>query len=234
MCRNDSLDSLMLQHIEWRGDALIVEEQGGKGDQKGAERYGKSVYANPFQPTICPVLALAVYVFASPLRTGSKQQVYVGTNNKDRFCTNLHSALKKLSEAELAALGCDPKDIGTHSMRKGAPSLALGNVGGPSPVSVFLRMSHSLGKLNDRYIHFGEGADQLLGRVVAGLDFCSVDFSVLPPHFGPAETELLTVEYWREIVDGYDAHYCTCMVISNYIHDLAVSLANLHRTIPVG
>ncbi len=32
MSRSESVDSLMLQHVDWDGDALIIEEQGHKGD----------------------------------------------------------------------------------------------------------------------------------------------------------------------------------------------------------
>ncbi|KAJ0391783.1 hypothetical protein P43SY_002897 [Pythium insidiosum] len=51
MSRSDSVDKIMLQHIDWAEDALIVEEQGHKGDQTGADKFGKHVYANPYEPS---------------------------------------------------------------------------------------------------------------------------------------------------------------------------------------
>jgi hypothetical protein len=36
----------------------------------------------------------------------------------------------------------------------------------------------------DKYIKAESGADQYLGRILAGLDINSIDFSLLPPHFG--------------------------------------------------
>ena len=43
MSRNDSVDSLMMTHIEWCEDALIIEEQGHKADQAGEKKFGKHI-----------------------------------------------------------------------------------------------------------------------------------------------------------------------------------------------
>jgi len=68
MSRSDSVDGLMLQHLEWQEDSLIIEEHGHKGDQTGADSYGKHIYANPFEPSICPILSLAVLILWSMVR----------------------------------------------------------------------------------------------------------------------------------------------------------------------
>jgi hypothetical protein len=71
-----------------------------------------------------------------------------------------------------------------HSLRKSSSSYALDQVNGPTHVSVYLCMGQSLGKLKDRYIHFGEGPDQLCGRMIAGLPFNSECVGVLlPDHY---------------------------------------------------
>ncbi|ETP28117.1 hypothetical protein F442_22597 [Phytophthora nicotianae P10297] len=64
-------------------------------------------------------------------------------------------------------------------------------------------MGQSLGRLKDRYIHFGEGVDQLCGRMTAGLPFDSDRFGVLPPHFPSLITSQMTVQYWDEVVSGF-------------------------------
>ncbi|KAF1791379.1 hypothetical protein GQ600_5684 [Phytophthora cactorum] len=71
-----------------------------------------------------------------------------------------------LSAAMRARVQCG--SIGTHRLCKGSTSYALGQVNGPTPVSVYLRVDQRLGKLNDRNIHFGEVADQVCGRMRAG------------------------------------------------------------------
>lgn len=205
MSRADSVNHIMLQHMEWGGDALIITEHGGKADQKDESNYGKHIYANPLQPAICPILALAVHIFCSGYRPpNGRQQLFIGTNSKDRFSHLLTETVANLSEAEAKQLGCLQEDVGMHSERKGSGTYCLGQVGGPTPVSVFLRMGQSLGTLKDRYIFACEGADQLCGRMVCGLPYSDEEFGILPPHFSPQHLELMTSQFWGEIVDGYD------------------------------
>ena len=132
-------------------------------------------------------------------------QVFIGTNGKDRFGNLLHVMLAALDPTQLATLGCQIDDVGLHSARKGSASHCLGQPGGPNICAVFLRMNHSLGALRDRYIHEGEGADALCGRMVVGLDFNSISFAVLPPHFNTATSALLTDEFWRTILPNFDS-----------------------------
>jgi hypothetical protein len=193
----------MLQHMDWDGDALIIEEQGHKGDQTGENKYGKHVYANPLYPDKCPVLATAVLLFCFSERSNGKQQLFAGTNSKDRFGHLLQRVLLSLEECKIQKLGCHVSEIGTHSLRKGSSTYALGQVCGPTPVSVFLRMGQTLGQLKDRYIHHSEGADQLCGRMVAGLPFDNEKFTVLPPHFSIELLSEMTEDYWIKIISGY-------------------------------
>ena len=77
------------------------------------------------------------------------------------------------------------KNIGTHSIRKGAATYtSSGCTGGPSIVSIILRAGWSLGGTMERYFRYEYAGDHYLGRVVAGLPNNSSDFSILPPHFG--------------------------------------------------
>lgn len=67
MSRSESVDTLMMEHIDWDSDALTIEEQGHKGDQTGENKFAKHIYANPIQPHKCPVLALAVLFSLFPI-----------------------------------------------------------------------------------------------------------------------------------------------------------------------
>ena len=238
MSRTDSVDSLMLQHIDWDGDALIIEEQGHKGDQTGENKYGKHIYANPDSPEKCPILSLGVFLFCFPDRPNGKQQLFAGTNSKDRFCHLLTRLLHTLDESEAQMLGCPIEDIGTHSLRKGSSTFALGQVCGPTPVSVFLRMGQTLGQLKDRYIHSAEGADQLCGRMVAGLPFDSEKFTVLPPHFPSDLLYEMNDSYWTKIFSGY-IHLPTGMknalpfFLGSVIYHEAFLRENLHTKHPI-
>ncbi|KAJ1442958.1 hypothetical protein B484DRAFT_462686 [Ochromonadaceae sp. CCMP2298] len=207
MSRTDSVDGIMLQHIGWRDDSLVIQEQGHKGDQTGTEKYWKHIYANPHKPEVCPVLALAVLVFAgAPRANTGRQQLFMGSNSKDRFGKTLHQILWSLTEGEKQTLAQERADIGAYSLRKGSASYCLGQVGGPNPVTVQLRMGHSLGKVNDAYFFQGDGQDQLCGRMVSGLPFNNETFAVLPPRFSSAVQARWwwNIDMWRQLVDGYD------------------------------
>jgi hypothetical protein len=112
--------------------------------------------------------------------------------------------IKRLSEEELVLLGCTRKDIAPYSARKGSATFATGQICGPSPIAVQLRMGHSLGKVNDPYLHQSDGADQILGRTVAMMPSHDERFAVLPPHFSHDVRERLTVDYWMDMVPGYE------------------------------
>jgi archaellum component FlaC len=239
MSRADSVDSIMLQHIEWSEDSLVIEEQGHKGDQTGENKYGKHIYANPFEPEKCPILSLSVLLFSTPTRSREgRQQLFAGTNSKERFGHLLRQQVFQLNSAEINLLGCCPEDIGTHSLRKGGSTYALGQVSGPNPVTVFLRMGQSLGKLKDRYIHASEGADQLCGRMIAGLPFDDIRFGVLPPHFNNEIVTQLNSDFWENVIGGYEYYptgikcalpffLASLVYHEKYLHD------QLHPTHPI-
>ena len=204
MSRSDSVDNLTLHHIEWAEDCMLIEEQGGKCDQTGDKKFKKHVYANPYEPSICPILAIAVNLFIRP--SGGTMQLFIGTDSKGRFCSLLHTVLDLLTAMQRALLGCEVDDIGAHSTRKGSSSYSLGQVGGPNAPTVFLRMNHTMGNVRDRYIFQCDGGDQLCGRMVVGLPFDSIEFAVLPPHFNNAASALLTDDFWTGILPDYMAY----------------------------
>lgn len=68
-------------------------------------------------------------------------------------------------------------------LRKGGATYALSFPGGPSAVAVYLRAAWSLGPTQCRYVFAGDGGDQFVGRVLAGLPINSIDFAILPPRF---------------------------------------------------
>ena len=84
--------------------------------------------------------------------------------------------------------------------RKGVVTWVLSFPGGPSSVAAFLRACWSLGAVQSRCIFEGEGSDQYLGRVAAGLPLDCIDFCVLPPRFHPAFLASLTNEVWQGFI----------------------------------
>ena len=187
IARSASVAAIMYGHIRWDQDALLIDIPKHKSDQAGDKRYPRHLYANPSNPVICPILALAVVTFSQPIRQmsdgSSSFRLFDGEHSEARFSALLRTALSSLSPASLALIGTDIKDIGTHSTRKGAASYCVSMPNGPSTIQILLRAGWSIGNVLDRYIFGGSGGDQLTGRVLAGLDFENVNFSTLPPHF---------------------------------------------------
>ena len=167
MSRCGSVATIMLEHVDWSMDALVITLAKHKGDQTG-EGLGnmKHVYANPFNPKVCPLLALAVMMFSThrPVRART-HQLFEGIHSDDRFVKILQIIIAMIPES---ILGASRKDIGTHSNRKGSVSYVLAFCY-VTAVQVYLRAGWSLGTTQDRYIFAGPGGDQLVGRAVCGL-----------------------------------------------------------------
>jgi hypothetical protein len=204
LARSNSIATIMLEHVSWQQDALVITIPKSKSDQSGANSIPRHLYANTTEPCICPVLAFAVLVFSKSYRldpaSNKSFPLFDGTDNEGRFSELLKLMINKLNPSEL---GCLPEELGTHSIRKGAASHCTGMISGPSTVQVFLRAGWSLGNVQDRYIFAEQGGDQLTGRVLSGLPFNDRNFAALPPHF---TKEGLTAISWPRILPMY-SHY---------------------------
>ena len=111
MCRSETVGKLHLKYITWEGDALVIRISKQKNDQEGERAYGRHVYANPFEPSICPVLALAVVIFT---KRGTNK-LFNGERPQARFGDCLSKGLRSLTVAEIQLLGADPREVGIHS-----------------------------------------------------------------------------------------------------------------------
>ncbi|ETV79837.1 hypothetical protein H257_07053 [Aphanomyces astaci] len=176
MCRSRSTATVRIDHFSDEGDALGVTFFKSKTDQGGTKRRDpKHVYANPQQPGTCCILALAIYLACNPEHDSG--DLFPGCAQRDRFGRSL-SQLVGYALPELASA------VGTHSLRKGAATFAIGgSTSGPSIVNVCIRCGWSIGSVVERYVHYDGAGDQYVGRVVAGLPIDSGDFAALPPHF---------------------------------------------------
>ena len=185
MVRTSNVSDSNYQHMWWEGDHLKILTPKQKNDQAGVRAYPKSVYANPLDPIICPILALALWLMActSFRREDNHCRLFEGTFCDDKFGDWLSGVLVALSPSQLATLALSIKDIGSHSIRKGVASFISNIPGGASMVSIFLRVGWSLGNVPQRYLFAGEGGDNLVGRLACGLNMSKSTFLVLPPHF---------------------------------------------------
>ena len=210
LARSATVGNMMMEHVGWEGDALLISTPKHKADQEGAKCFARHLYANPTQPVICPVLALAVIVFTRCIKHDSALpadstarpsfRVFDGAFSEARFSEVLSRCINKLPECEQLQLGGEKKQLGTHSVRKGASTYCTSMINGPSTVQVFLRAGWSLGNVQDRYLFAGAGGDQLTGRALSGLPFNDSSFASLAPHFSSEQLERIR---WPTILPLY-------------------------------
>ncbi|ETV63911.1 hypothetical protein H257_19157 [Aphanomyces astaci] len=118
MSRSVSASSIMLNHIVWEGDCLVIRFGRLKNDQEGK-------YCAPRNQENGPVLLF-------------------GHNAKERFAKWL-SVICSASKDTILSMGLNITGIGTHSLRKGVATALTNTPGGPQAVSVWLRAGWSLG-----------------------------------------------------------------------------------------
>jgi hypothetical protein len=168
IARTATVSSMMMEHIGWESDALLISTPKHKGDQEGMKCFARHVYANPSNPAICPVLALAILTFLRSIRHDPSFtlpdprrlpnfRIFDGPNNGARFSDSLQRIIASVPSPNVHLLGGEKKQLGTHSVRKGAASYCAGMISGPSTVQVFLRAGWSLGNVQDRYLFAGAG-----------------------------------------------------------------------------
>lgn len=68
MGRSHSFTCIMLEHITWKDESMLITFAKSKTQIKLVKVYQTisiHVYANPLNPKICPILALAVLMFTT-------------------------------------------------------------------------------------------------------------------------------------------------------------------------
>jgi hypothetical protein len=197
--RSCSVVDLRTHHFSWEQDSLVIDMSRQKADQTGEKMTPKHIFANPFEPAICPILAMALHLFSISFRPNNadKSKLFVGAAY-DTFSKWLNEVISAIPN-----LNYDPKSFGTHSFRKGIASYCSGFIGGPPIFAIFLRAGWSISQVMDRYITYTDGGDQLCGRVACGLNFNDgANFAVLPPHF-INNSNAVTPDELEQVVPGY-------------------------------
>lgn len=185
MCRANNTALIKLGDMQWTTfDALEIHFSHTKGDQLGDEaQFSRHVFANSSDPLTSPIFALACY-FSCCFNSEQTANNYLfpGTRQLDRFSSLLERMLNEKRD-ELALLGFSPKDIGTHSIRKGAISFLASLPGGPSTASICIWAGWTQGKVKDIYMRYVSNGDQFVGRCLTLLPLLKMEFACLPPQF---------------------------------------------------
>lgn len=191
MCRAGSAFAIKLCHLSWREDALTDLFGHMKNDQSGIKgKEPRHLYANPQNPDICPILALALHLNVNGF--GEDGDLFCGNDQYDRF----RKAFERLKESprisfSLRERGIDPVNLGTHSLRKGSCTFCTsGVVNGPTIVAVHLRAGWTLPGVTGTYFQHENAGDMHVGRTVSGLSPRTEEFGMLPPHFPVLDEEI--------------------------------------------
>lgn len=191
MARADNVTKTHIDHIQWRDDCMIVYFAHTKSDQEGVNQNEPwHVYANPVDPAVCPILAMAKYIFSHPELLQGDVKLFPGRSQYNRFM-KLFQKLIYVNAIRLTELGNNPDNLGSHSARKGSSTLCTtGCTVCPPYISICLRAGWALPGVQNRYLHFQEAGDQYVGRTVTGLNPLSTDFAISPPYFDGDEQEI--------------------------------------------
>jgi hypothetical protein len=167
----------MYNHVSWENDSMVFVFLSHKGDKEGRNALPKHVYANTAEPSICPILSFAVYIFTRGYeRDGSKMKIFADDAERKfiKWLSNLCTANKVLLQNQ----GVEISMIGTHSFRKGIASILE-----------------------------GEGGDQVCGRAASGLPLIDVSLANLPPHFLRNDEDYPSTAEWEDILPGHSTFY---------------------------
>lgn len=187
MARSENCLLMSLTHVQWRNDSLVFFFGKTKRNQEGdGNHHPWHVYSNTFEPALCPVLTFGKYLLAYPqILLDERGPVFPGASQYSRFSKRLGQILHR-EHSNLASLGVDPKDYGSHSVRKGAISLvSAGCTVSPPMAAICLRAAWSMGNVKDRYIHYEKAGDEFVGRSVSGISSLSHKFAASPIYFEP-------------------------------------------------
>ena len=183
MARSDNICATHINLITWDDDSLVCYAMKSKGDQEGVNSNEPwHVYSNPFNPFICPILALTRYVFCNPSVLNGSCKLFESTDPYQRYLKALCRILEA-NESTFEGMGVDIDDIGSHSARKGsATRCSTGCTVSPPMASICLCAGWSMGPVRERYINYKKARDQFLGRTVYRLNCMSTEFVVSPSY----------------------------------------------------
>ena len=182
--RSEATETISFSQIYWGGDHVKIFFPKHKSDQFGEQKdEPRHMYCNPVMPSVCAIRALGQYLICFPDVVSEGKRLFPGNDQRSRFNRVFHYILSKYSEVFLG-IGVDPKDLGTHSIRKGAATYCCAGVHpGPPVVSVCLRAGWSLGRVKERYLKYEIAGDELVGRVLTGIPPMSDQFGTSPIYY---------------------------------------------------
>ncbi len=100
---------------------MVITIPQTKSDQEGNNVYPRNVYANPLNPQLCPVLALAIHCVCPGIRGESNcLPLFDSGSTTSNFSDWLRELFEEVCNEEVETLGLERVEdgiYGTHSFR---------------------------------------------------------------------------------------------------------------------
>jgi hypothetical protein len=225
-CRANNTANIRFSDIVWSTsfDSFGISFAHTKTDQLGEDsKYLRHIYANSYSPLVCPVLALSMYLSSCfNLVQTTDDCLFPGSDQAKRFGSILGVLLKEKQDA-VSQMGFLLKDLGTHSIRKGAVSYLASLPGGPPAAAVCIRAGWTMGKVQDIYMRYVASGDQFVGRCLSLLPVLRPEFASSPPHFVEAD------DVWVELVVASEFPMFSLIVAFGKLKKMCVASILYHR-----
>ena len=112
--------------------------------------------------------------------------MFPGKDQKKCFNTCLHRVTKSNTHL-YETINVDTKELGSHSIRKGAATYCCtGLHPGPPIVSIFLRVGWTVDRAKEQCLKYENTGDELVGRILTGIPPTSCDFGISAVYFKQA------------------------------------------------
>ena len=96
MKRAENCVDAKINHIRFENDCLVFEFAKSKSLPDGGDHVGPwHVYANPHEPHMCPVLALAKYLFTNVGILSGKSPLFEGESQYSRYIIQTSATTRK-------------------------------------------------------------------------------------------------------------------------------------------
>ena len=187
ICRSKNTIHVHRNHVTWGSDGMTICFAHMKTDMEGGDSAQlRHLFSNPYCLPICVTTAVGKYL--STFLPKENGMLFDG-NSYNRFQKYLKGLVTKY-HVDVERLGINPKDIGVHSIRKGAATYCCGGTtAAPHIAAVCNRAGWTMGKVKDTYIQYGEAGDQHVGRVVAGLPVLNAKYACSPAYICIDDTD---------------------------------------------
>ena len=167
MARSKNIGELAYHNCTAGNDFIKIRYGKRTGDHDGEKIRDKHFYANPFNPLVCPVLELCVWLTLASQILWSATSLLAVENGGANAPTNKYtSSLSQLLQKNIDAVGdyIWKNHANLHGLRKGSTFYAMTGPTWPSSgASISNRGDWLMGVILDAYWNFSKPGNRFLG-----------------------------------------------------------------------